>query len=154
MEKKVLYGLVMLMYLVGSGFSQGEVTWLSNEVEWRLILTTTQLPIVVTVTSSLCGDRCTILDDQLARLSETYGNLIILRKVNILTNPFFAILYNLVNAPIIIVFQTGKETARLESDLSWGAITDIIDNLSLFAPPPSDIVQPASDSAPVPSLGE
>ncbi|AEE32245.1 Thioredoxin superfamily protein [Arabidopsis thaliana] len=114
----------MLMYLVGSGFSQGEVTWLSNEVEWRLILTTTQLPIVVTVTSSLCDDRCTILDDQLARLSETY------------------------------VFQTGKEIARLENDLSWGAITDIIDNLSLFAPPPSDFVQPPSDSAPVPSLGE
>jgi len=132
----------------------GEVTWLSNEVEWRLILTTTQLPIVVTVTSSLCDDRCTILDDQLARLSETYGNLIILRKANILTNPFFAILYNLVNTPIIIVFQTGKEIARLENDLSWGAITDIIDNLSLFAPPPSDFVQPPSDSAPVPSLGE
>ncbi|CAL9218064.1 unnamed protein product [Arabidopsis halleri] len=70
----------MLMYLVGSGFR--EVKWLSNEVEWRLILTTTQLPIVVTVTSSLCRDRCAILDDQLARLSETYGSLIILRKVN------------------------------------------------------------------------
>ncbi|CAH8254870.1 unnamed protein product [Arabidopsis lyrata] len=115
------------MYLVGSGFSQGEVKWLSNEVEWRLILTTTQLPIVVTVTSSLCRGRCAILDDQLARLSETYGSLIILRKVNILTNPFFKILYNLANAPVIIVFQTGKEIGRLVDDLSWGAITDIIE---------------------------
>lgn len=99
----------------------GEVKWLSNEV--------------VTVTSSLCRDRCAILDDQLARLSETYGSLIILRKVNILTNPFFKILYNLANAPVIIVFQTGKEIGRLEDDLSWGAITDIIDTVSLRPAP-------------------
>ncbi|XP_020868396.1 LOW QUALITY PROTEIN: uncharacterized protein LOC9327472 [Arabidopsis lyrata subsp. lyrata] len=134
----------------------GEVKWLSNEVEWRLILTTTQLPIVVTVTSSLCRGRCAILDDQLARLSETYGSLIILRKVNILTNPFFKILYNLANAPVIIVFQTGKEIGRLVDDLSWGAITDIIeiDTVSLFAPPPLDSMQPPSDSVPIPSLGE
>ncbi|EOA36705.1 hypothetical protein CARUB_v10012238mg [Capsella rubella] len=141
----------MLMFLVGSGFSQGDqVEWLSNEVEWQQILTTTQLPIVVAVTSSLCGSRCSILDDQLVRLSETYGNLVILLKVDILKHPFFATLYSLATVPIIIVFETRKEIGRLGNDISWDAITDIMDTVSIFPSPPSDFAPtpaPSSGSA-------
>ncbi|XP_019094546.1 PREDICTED: uncharacterized protein LOC109129950 [Camelina sativa] len=104
----------MFMYLVGSGFSQGEVKWLSNdELEWQLLLTTTQVPIVVTVTSSLCGEPCATMDSSLVDAVELY------------------------------LFKSGKEINRLENDLSWGAIADMIDS-SVFAMPPSD-------SAPAPS---
>ncbi|CAH2036532.1 unnamed protein product [Thlaspi arvense] len=123
MEKKVLYGLVvMLTYLVGSGFSQVK----NEEAEWELLLTEAQQPIIATVTSSLCGVPCALLEEQVYQLTKTYGDQIIFYKADIIEKPFFAKLYKVLRVPTLIVFKGGKEIKRLEKGFYWGAVYDLI----------------------------
>ncbi|VVB00386.1 unnamed protein product [Arabis nemorensis] len=148
MEKRVLYGLiVMLMYLVDGGSSQGEVKLISEEVtELEQLLNKIQQLTVVAFSSSFCGVRCAILDDQMDQLAKTYGNQITFYKSDISEKASIANLYKVVNVPTLIVFKGGKEIKRLEKDFYWGAVYDLIFKGNLFysAPAPSESVPPAA----------
>ncbi|CAN7022252.1 unnamed protein product [Brassica rapa subsp. trilocularis] len=146
MEKTVL--VVILMYLVGSGFGQGEVQ--SQETKWERFLMDAQQPILLTLTSSLCGGPCDIVDEQVTQLARYYGNRISLYKADILEKAFFARLYKVINVPTIIVLKDGKEIKRLEKGFYWGSVYDLIFKGNIFtlsesALPPSAL--PPSESA-------
>ncbi|CAA7013785.1 unnamed protein product [Microthlaspi erraticum] len=146
MEKRVLYGLVvMLIYLVGSGFGQGEVRLMIEEAKWTQFLTKTQLPTVLTITSSLCGFPCVVVEDQVARLAQTYGEKVIFNTANILLNPFLVQLYEVVSIPTIIVFKDGKEIFRYEKLSDWEKIYDLVFDSWILdsAMPPSDSASPS-----------
>ncbi|KAL0796637.1 hypothetical protein Bca101_068014 [Brassica carinata] len=146
MEKRVLYGLVMLMYLVGSGFCQGEVQ--SEEVEWERFLMDAQQPILLTLTSSLCGVPCDIVEEQVTQLAKTYGDRIIFYKADILEKPFFTRLYKVVNVPTLIVFKGVKEIKRLESGFYWGAVHDLLFSENIFYTASSESESPSPGPSP------
>lgn len=122
----------------------------TQETEWERFLMNSQQPILLTLTSSLCGVPCDILEEQVTQLARYYGNRISFYKADILKKPFFARLYKVINVPTIIVFKDGKEIKRLENGFYWGAVYDLIFKVNIFAPPESAL--PPSDSpSPSPS---
>ncbi|CAH8325744.1 unnamed protein product [Eruca vesicaria subsp. sativa] len=154
MEKRVLYGLVViLMCLVGNGFCQGEVQ--GEEVEWERLLMNAQQPILLTLTSSLCGVPCGIVEEQVNQLAKTYDNRIIFYKADILEKPFFSRLYKVVNVPTLIVFKGGKEIKRLDSGFYWGAVHDLLFNFKeniFYYVSSDDDSSDSSDDSPSPTL--
>ncbi|CAF2213706.1 hypothetical protein BRARA_H00156 [Brassica rapa] len=152
MEKRVLYGLVvMLMYLVGGGYSQGVVEWIRDKAEWEEILVKTEIHIGVMVTSPLCGAPCDIVNDQVARFVETYGDRIKFYKVNILETLFFALDYKILTVPTVIIFKEGTINIRFESLSDWSMFYELLVNSSIIDFPPDLSPAPApapSDSDP------
>ncbi|CAA7013779.1 unnamed protein product [Microthlaspi erraticum] len=138
MEKRVLYGLVViLMYFVGSGFGQGLGP--ADESEWNRFLTNAQVPVLLSITSTYCGYPCVIVQDQVAQLAQTYGDKIKFYTADILLHPFFSQLYGELNAPTVIVFESGNEIVRYENIFDWGNIYNLV-STRLFGsavPPPS-----------------
>ncbi|CAN8288176.1 unnamed protein product [Cochlearia groenlandica] len=146
MEKMALYGLViMLIYLVHGGYSQGEMKWMSEETKWDQLLTKTKLPIVVTVTSFLCGVPCAILEEQVAQVAKTNDNHVVFYNAGIFEKSFFAKRYNVLRVPTLLVFKDGIELKRLDKDFYWGVIYDLIFKGNIFdsAPPPTNSAAPS-----------
>lgn len=88
----------------------GEVKLLTEEVaEMEQLLKKIQQLTVVAFSSSFCGVRCAILDDQVDQLAKTYGNRITFYKANISGKPSFAKLYKVVNVPTLIASKVEKK---------------------------------------------
>ncbi|CAA7013783.1 unnamed protein product [Microthlaspi erraticum] len=150
MEKRVLYGLVvMLMYLVGSSVGQGEVKLMSEEAKREQSLTETILPQVYAIRSSNCGDPCDVVDDQLTLLAQTYSDKLQFYKGDITTDPSLRDILRITSVPTVIEFKDGLTESRRYQNLSdWSNIYDLVRNDLLgSAPPPSGSALPLSGSA-------
>ncbi|KAF8079823.1 hypothetical protein N665_0998s0002 [Sinapis alba] len=142
MEKRSLYGLVvMLMYLVGGGYSQGVVKRIRDKAEWEAILADADHYIGLIVTSPLCGAPCAILNDQVAQIVDSFDSLGV--RIQFFTaNLWQAIILSgrlIESVPTVLIFEHGNVTISYGDLSDWGKFYDLLFESSIFnfAPAPS-----------------
>ncbi|KAJ0230079.1 hypothetical protein HA466_0311100 [Hirschfeldia incana] len=157
MEKRVFYSLVvMIMYLVGGGYSQGVVKRIRDKAEWEEILADADHYIGVLVTSPLCGAPCTIVEGQVARFVDDFGLRIRFFTANIWQflklEPFLVNI--LLKSPTVIVFKDGNVIIQYEDLLDWGNLYDLLFGSVILDPAPGPSFSEAgADLPPPPQTG-
>ncbi|CAH8301752.1 unnamed protein product [Eruca vesicaria subsp. sativa] len=156
MEKRIVYGLVvMLMYLVGGGYSQGVVKRIRDKAEWEAILADADHYIGLIVTSPLCGSPCAILNDQVAQIVDSFNS------VGVRIQFFTAYLWQafilsdwIKSVPTVLIFEHGNVTISYGNLSDWGNFYDILFGSGIFnfapAPSPSPSPSPSDANLPLP----